>query len=408
QYVFAPGHPQLKVEVRYEADEGRLKLKVKQAQKAEKKDDPAPMFDLVLPVEVRAGGDVQRHELRVTGPEHQFYLACAQKPSQVLVDGRRELLCTLEVDKPVEWWMEELRRAEPARPRTEAALALGKDGSRRAVEALAEALPREKFWGTQAAIARSLGQVRSEAAKRALLDNVGLAHPRGRRAVMSALGQFRRDQEVRRALREVCRKGDRSYFVEGEAARSLGRMRLPGLVADLRPMLKRRSFQDVVAQGAVDGLAETMEKEAWEVVEPLTRYGQPSFVRRQALAAVAKLAEPAEKKRQAVELLSELLRDPQFRVQLATFDAARTLGDRRMIHPIESTPYRDGRSQRAARETAKALREGEPQAKEVASLREELDKLKEETRKLRERLESVESPGTRKDKKDKKEKGPRR
>jgi aminopeptidase N len=398
QYVHSPGHPLLKVEVRWEADEGRLRVKVKQTQKAEKKDDPAPMFDLTVPVEVvGAGGEAQSHPLRVSGPEHQFFIACAQKPAQVLVDGRRELLCTLEVDKPSEWWMEELRRAQHARSRTEAALALGKDGSRRAVEALAEALPRERFWGTQAAIARALGQVRSPAAKRALLDSVELKDLKGRRGVVMALGNFRRDPEVLKVLKEKCRKGDPSYFVEGEAARSLGRLRMPGAVPVLRSMLKRPSFQDTIAQGAIDGLAETLEPEAWRVVEPLTRYGQPPFVRRQAVTAVGKLAEPAEKKRQAVELFSELLRDPQFRVQLATFDAAKAMGDRRMIHPIEGTPYQDGRSQRSAREAARALREGEPQQKEVAALREEMDKLKEETRKLRERLEAMESPGAKKD-----------
>ena len=396
QYVLAAGHPQLKVEVRWEAEEGRLRVKVKQAQKAEKKDDPAPMFDLPLPLEVHAGGDVQRHELNVSGAEHQFFIACAEKPSMVLVDGRRELVGTLEVDKAVEWWVEELRRAEHARARTEAAAALGKDASRKAVEALAAALPKEKFWGTQAAIAKALAQVRTESARRALLDNIRLSDPKGRKAVVAALGAFKRDPEVFRALKDLCVHGDKSYFVEGEAARSLGKLRMPGIVPVLKSMLKRKSFQDVVMQGAIDGLAETMEKEAWDLVEPLTRYGQPPFARRQAVTAVGKLAEPAEKKKQAVELLTELLRDPQFRVQLATFDAAQALGDRRMIHPIEGTPYRDGRSQRSAREASRALREGAPQQKEVASLRDELDKLKEETRKLRERLEAVESPGVKK------------
>jgi len=382
---------------------------VRQTQKAEKKDDPAPMFDLPLPLEVHAGGDVQRHEFKVSGAEHQFFLPCAQKPSMVLVDARRELVCTLEVDKAVEWWAEELRRAPAARARTEAAAALGKDGSGKAVDALAAALPKEKFWGTQEAVARALAQARTEAAKRALLDNVRLPNPRGRKGVVAALGTFRRDAEVFRALKGLCQDGDRSYFVEGEAGRSLGKLRMPGIVPVLKSMLKRRSFQDVVAQGAIDGLAETMEKEAWAVVEPLTRYGQPAFVRRQAVAAVGKLGEPAEKKKEAVELLSDLLRDPQFRVQLATFSAAQWLGDHRMIHPIEGTPYRDGRSQRSAREAARALRDRAPQQKEMASLREEVDKLKEETRKLRERLEAVESPGAaKKDKAGKQEKAKRR
>lgn len=396
QYVHAPGHPQLKVEVRYEADQRRVRLKAKQTQKGEKDKEPPLLFHLPLVVELRVGGEQRRHELEVTGADHQFFLPAEQRPTQILVDPRREVLGTLEVDKPIDFWTEELRRAGPARARTEAALALGKDGSRKAVEALAKALPAEKFWATQAAIARALGRIRSPAARRALLENLEVKNPKGRRAVVQALGGFRRDAEVFRALRRKCQQGDSSYFVEGEAARALGRLRMPEAIPVLKGMLKRRSFQDVVAQGAVDGLAETLDKQAYEIVEPLTRYGQPPFVRRQAVMAVGKLAEPAEKKRLAVDLFTDLLRDPQFRVQHATFDAARIMSDRRMIGPIESTPYRDGRAQRSAREAARALREGEPQAKEVSALREELDQLKEETRKLRERLDSVEAPGAKK------------
>jgi aminopeptidase N len=103
------------------------------------------------------------------------------------------------------------------------------------------------------------------------------------------------------------------------------------------------------------------------------------------------LAEPAQKKAEAVDALTALLRDKLFRVQMAAFDGVRSLGDRRLIQALESTPFVDGRAVRAAKDTAAALREGEPQAKEVASLRDDLDKLKDETRRLKERLEGLES-----------------
>src|SRR6185437_12274499 len=102
---------------------------------------------------------------------------------------------------------------------TEAALALGRDGSRRAVEALAATLADEGFWATQAAIAQALGMARQPGARRALLDNLGLPHPKARRAVVAALGEYRRDPEVREALARLCQAGDESYFVEAEAAR---------------------------------------------------------------------------------------------------------------------------------------------------------------------------------------------
>jgi aminopeptidase N len=143
--------------------------------------------------------------------------------------------------------------------------------------------------------------------------------------------------------------------------------------------------------GAVDGLAESLDPAAYAKVEPLTRYGVASPLRRAAVVATAKLAEPASKKRETVELLSELLRDPLYRVQMATFDAARELGDRRLLPALEETPFQDGRARRAARETIRALREREPGERELAALREELDRLKEESRGLKERVESLEA-----------------
>jgi aminopeptidase N len=192
--------------------------------------------------------------------------------------------------------------------------------------------------------------------------------------------------------------GDASYFVEAEAARSYGRVRAPDAVAVLEAATSRPSFQDVVAVGAMDGLAESQDPAAFPLAVARTAYGQPRALRRAATHAVAKLAEVAGRKREAVDLLAELLRDPLFRVQMGVFEAGRALGDRRLIPALEGTPLEDPRARRAARETVRVLREGEPQAREVAALREELDRLKEETRALRERLEGLalgrpEAPG---------------
>jgi len=387
QYVFTAGHPALKVEVRHEAEAGRLRIKVKQTQVKGAEGTP-----FRLPLEVRSIISRQEavHTLELTEAEQVFYVVAPEPPSQVRVDPRREALATLEVDKPLSLWLEELAHAPEGRARMEAARALGKDGTLRAVEALGRALQKDAFWAVRAACARALGEARTPEAKRALLDAVGLAHPKARRAVMAALGQFRRDTQVGKALRRVCEKGDPSYFVEAEAARAFGKLKLPDALPLLQTMVGRPSFQDVIATAAIDGMAETYLPEAYALIEPLVAYGRPVFVRRAAAVALGKLAEPAQKKREVVELLAELLRDPQFRVQLGAFDAARALADRRLIPALESTPFLDGRLARSAKETARDLRESEPQAKEVAALREELDKLKEESRTLKERLEGLE------------------
>ena len=390
QYVFSAGHPELKAEVRYEAEERRVRIKVQQKQKASPPDG-FPIFHLPLKVRVVADRESREQILELSDAEHVYFISSEKEPEQVSLDPRREILGTLEVDKPVDYWLRELKTAPEARTRSEAAVALGKIGSARAVEALESALMNDAFWGTQAASARALGQARTPRAKKALLGASHLPHPKARRAVVAALGEFKRDREVAPALQRICEKGDRSYFVEGEAGRSLGKLRVDGSLPVLQKMLSRRSFMEVVAVGAVDGMAESLAPKAYEIVEPLTRYGQPVFLRRAAVMALAKLAEPAQKKTEAVELLAELFRDPLFRIQYAAIDAARELGDRRIIPALESTPFLDGRAQRASREAIRALREEEPKAKQLAGLHEEVDRLKEETKSLKERLERMEA-----------------
>ncbi|MFP2912910.1 M1 family metallopeptidase, partial [Pyxidicoccus sp. 3LFB2] len=102
QYVFAPGHPELKVEVRYEVEDARLRIKVRQTQRT---DAGTPIFRLPLDVAITADGRDTLHRLEVTDAEHSFLLPCAAAPSQVRVDPRRDVLGTLDVDKaPASGW----------------------------------------------------------------------------------------------------------------------------------------------------------------------------------------------------------------------------------------------------------------------------------------------------------------
>ncbi len=111
------------------------------------------------------------------------------------------------------------------------------------------------------------------------------------------------------------------------------------------------------------------------------------FGRRTAVATLAKLAEFADKKTEAVDRIGRLLRDENFRVRLASIDAASTLGDERMIPALTTTPFLDGREQRLAREAVRALRAKSP-GKELAALRGDLEKVRGELRALQEKVDA--------------------
>ncbi|MEW6430819.1 MAG: M1 family aminopeptidase [Myxococcota bacterium] len=380
EYVFRAGHPQLKVEASWEADHKAVRLAVKQVQESEP-------YELTLPVLLSVKDREVTHELPVREKEHVFFLPAEREPAWCAVDPRRDLLATLEEEKPVGWWRAQLEKAPVARARTTAAGALAKQPGAATVAALGKALSVEgAFWGTRAACAKALAALRSPDAKKALLGGLAVKHPKVRRAVVAALGEFRDDAEVAKALTGVCKKGDASYFVEADAARALGKVRGAGAFEVLVSMLERTGFQDTVRCGALDGLAELRDKRAWPYVLAAAKYGEPAIARRAAVAALAKLAEPSEKKTEAVELLSGFLRDPGFRVRLAAIDAAVALGDERMVEPLSSTPFLDGREQRLAREAVRTLRAKAPQ-KELVALRGDFEKLKAEVRALQEMVD---------------------
>ncbi|MFT3709904.1 MAG: M1 family aminopeptidase [Archangium sp.] len=381
EYVFRGGHPALKVEASYDADGKRVRVSVKQTAEGEP-------YALTLPVTLMVADKPTQHELTVTKKEQTFFLPAAREPSQCVIDQRRDLLAALDVEKPIGWWRNEVQNATFARARTEAAGALSKDPAAATIAALTKALKTESnFWGTRAACAKALGTLRTPAAKAALLEAVTKTkHPKARRAVVVALGTFREDAEVVTALGALAKKGDASGFVEGELARSLGKLRGANAFETLESMLDRPAFQDAVRVGALDGFAELRDPKAWKKVLACLAAGQPVFGRRAAVMALAKLAEPAEKKTEAVEKIAQLLRDENFRVRLAAIDAASALGDDRLIGPLNSTPFLDGREQRLAREAVRSLR-AKPSGKELQSLRGELDKLKGEVRSLTEKLE---------------------
>src|SRR3970282_396293 len=100
-----------------------------------------------------------------------------------------------------------------------------------------------------------------------------------------------------------------------------------------------------------------------------------------------------ENKESALDRLSELLDDPDLRVQLAAIGALQELGEDRAIGALERTAARalDGRVIRRCREVAARLREGRDKGEEVKKLREELDKLREAQRKMKDSLGNVET-----------------
>jgi aminopeptidase N len=387
QWVTSPGHPELEGEWQWDADSGVGSLRLEQKQAPEK----VYAFSVAVLFEVGAEEREQRITVRERSQLFEFRLPSA--PTQVIFDPGDVVLKTIKLDKPRPLWVRQLKGGRMGVDRVLAARALGDRPEPAAVAALREALESDPLWAVRASAATALGRTRRSDALDALENGRTQEHPRVRRAVAAALGEFRGDARAGALLARWVEEGDASYFAEANAALALGRTRAPGAVEVLSHALERPSFQDVIRARALEGLGATGEEAALPVVRAHYR-PQASFqVRRAAIAAVARLAEGTLEARRARELLETALDDRDFRVRIEAAGALVLLGDPRAAAALDraAAAELDGRARRRLRDAATELRDRGKPPERVRKLEEEIERLRGETNKLKERLEKVEA-----------------
>ncbi|MEX2081446.1 MAG: HEAT repeat domain-containing protein, partial [Dehalococcoidia bacterium] len=391
QWVYKPGHPEFKVSWSWDDDTKVASVNVKQTQKREK---DVGLFRAPVTIDFRVGrGRPQPFRVDVTEAEHTFYFALPAKPDLCRFDPYNWTLKRLEFERSTAELRFQIAQDDDISGRIAAAEALGKKGGPEAVKALTAALAGDRFWAVQAAAAKALGAIRTDEARDGLMANLAVRHPKARRAVVAALGEFRGDESVLTALAPLTRR-DLSWFVEAEANRSTGKLRLPGSFDVLAANIGRSSHLEVVRNACLDGLVELRDERGLDLITANARYGAPARSRPVALGAAARLANHFEHRKKALaEELVPYLDDPDFRVRIAAANGLKTLKDPDYASQVERMADRelDGRGIRVAREAASALRKGRDTTDEVKKLRDQFEELREENAKLRNRLEKVES-----------------
>ncbi len=389
QWVFKPGHPKFKVGWTWDNEKSVATVNVKQTQDTK---DGTPVFHTPVTIDFRNGrGRPRSFEVTVDEEEQAFSFSLPQKPDLVRFDPYNAILKELAFDKPLAELVFQLENDDDIGGREAAARSLGKKGSATAVEALARALNGDRFWAVQGAAARALGAIGTGTAKDALLGAMGIRHPKARRAVVEALGRFVGDITVRDALIPLARR-DQSWYVESEANRSLGKLRVEGAFEAIASNLDRDSFRQVVRIGCIDGLVELRDERAVDHVLRIGRYGEPFQARPVAMRALGQLAQRFENRRTEIgDALVEYLRDPDFRVRIAAANALKRLGDGSRAGDLDAMRERelDGRAIRVARQASEALRSGDTVPEEVRKLRDELEELRRDHQRLADRLESA-------------------
>ena len=390
QWVHHAGHPEYKVNWTWDDAAKLANVTVKQTHRV---DDSTMLFSMPILIDFRKGDAV--HEFRVTidQKEQTLHFPLLERPKMVRFDPGNHVLKKLEFDKPVDELAHQLAHDPDVMGRVAAAKALGKQGGPKAIEALAAAVRNDAFWGAQAEAAKALGATRSTAARDALINLRGIPHPKARRGVVQALGEFRHDERAADALLPAVR-GDASYFVEGSATISLSKTRSPRAYDAIAAQFDKPSYNETLRVMACNALAELKEERAIDFLLGWTPYGRPQQVRSAAIAALAALADHfPDHKTRVVERLTELLNDPWLRTRLSAAEGLGKLGDGIALGPLDAYIARelDGRGVRVAREAMAKIREGKGRDDETKKMREDLDKAMADNRELRDRLDKLET-----------------
>ncbi|MBM3222267.1 MAG: aminopeptidase [Candidatus Tectomicrobia bacterium] len=395
QWVYQGGYPEYQVEFAWDEAASMATVTVRQQQKTGTEHGvETPLFDMPVTILFALPEGEQRLSQRIHEQLHTFHMILPAKPRWFSFDPGNWILKKLKLQVPKDMLMTQLQHDPEIMGRIYAAEALGELGNLEAVESLRQALAQDAFWGVQAEVARVLGSIHTPAALAALLAQTQLSHPKARRAVMTALGEFKDDQAAA-ALRATLQAGDASYFVEAEAAAALGKTRRDSALAPLQQAALKPSWNETVRNGVFRGLADLRDESVIPLLQDFTAYGQPPLARAAAIRALGALGGEKEPAPAAiVDTLTTLLDEEHFRIRMAVLDALASLHNPKTLPALERLRSRDlldGRIKRRVEEVIEGIRSERKQTDEVQQLRDDFQALRETNKQLLERLDRLEA-----------------
>ncbi len=360
QWFYKPGHPEFKIDYQWDTNAKTVTLRILQTQDT---GDGTPFFQTPAEVSFVTSSEELLQTVNIAEKESVLVFRLPDEPKSVVFDPRNWLLKKVEFPRPKVMLLHQLMNHSKPAARIDAAKHLAQTGESDVIEVLKTAALTDPFWGVQAEAALALGGIGTKEALRALLDCLKLKHPKARRSVVRALGEFRNEEAADALLPFL--ESDESYFVEAEAARSLGRTRSTKAFDALVGALRKDSYDDVIRASVFGlerqgerirgGFAELGNVRAMPLALEYTRYGKKLRTRESAVACLGRIGKGHD---EVAAHLIGLLDDPWYGVR---FQAARALDDMNYvkgIHELERalSLELDGRVKRRIREALYRLK----------------------------------------------------
>jgi len=390
------GSPDVKVSYEWLPDDGLAKIAVEQTQKG-----AAFHFPLDLEFGFGEGREPRRFTHELTEKKALFYVPLPKSPKSLRIDPDQAVLMTLVREQPRHLWEAQLVDANPS-ARMDAVAHFAEAAAAADVALLTRRLREDGFWAVRVEIAEKLAESGSEESRKALLENVATEHPRVRAAVVEALAEFSKEEEVVKVLADIAAKGDPSYRVEAAAIKGLAALDDLEIHADVwKSALKRDSDREIIRVAVLEALGENGGDAEFKTLVAWARPKRPLECRGAAVRGLGKLISreklDEERTAEALEIIGQAIEAKPRELRRAGMTACGDLGAkaRSLVARVEKvTEGATRRMSRFAKETLAKIRAEEQPDDQFEELREKLSNLEKENRGLRDRVQKLEARDT--------------
>jgi aminopeptidase N len=329
QWIWRAGAPQYEVSYKYDDSARAIKLTVKQTQKVEGMVD---LFDMPVDIEIATANGRKTYPIEVSKAEETFTLPADSAPLMVLFDKGDNVLKSVEFKKDAGMLIYQLKNAQTAPDRADAAVALGaiKDDPE-VIAALGHAAQHDPFWGIRVESLKALGKIGGAVAEKQILTALEDQKPWVRRVAVLQLGNFNSDPSLGSKLIEIS-STDKAYTVRAAALNSLGEIKSPQAYETLTAALNTDSPDDTLRNGALQGLGSLGDDRAAAILLEWSALGKDFETR---AAAIEALAELDLKNETITQKLISYLKEPYTDLKFPTLLAIGRRGDPSAVGPLE-------------------------------------------------------------------------
>ncbi len=387
QWVFSPGHPILKVTHEWLPEEKQLKMTFTQTQEME---EGRPAFAFPLQVEISTEDECKIHSLQISKKEETAVFDCSKAPLSINVDPKLLVLMEVQHEKPRDMLLHDLKKGSTVLVRMRAAQALHTHSGSRVIAALKSSVQNDPYWGVQAESAQTLGKIKTDTALNTLVDLATHDHPKVRRAVVQALGNFYKNENAYKVAVDHL-QNDESIRVVESAARTLGQIGLADAEEALHSVLQRESYQELIRRAALDAMVDLELEQAYDSLVKFSQDPYRTTLRNTAIQGLGKLgAKTKDHEEDILDLLISYLGSKSDRLRNAAISSLKELNHTDAISHLQKVAENDSvyRVRRNAAEAIKAIREN--QGKNLASeSQEKIEELEKQQEKLLKQVEEL-------------------